>query len=149
MTNVRINKAKLIEILTKNRAEHREFFLEAQKVFRETVIKKLDEMLESARNNKNISLYVGLNPPQDYTSSYDTVLNMLNWSEDESIVLTHKEFKNYVEDDWDWNSNFAASNSSYIGVSGTSGSTGGIGSCGTSGLSEKFINKYKKYLEND
>jgi hypothetical protein len=45
MKEVKINKQRLIDIVTKNRNEHREIFLEAQKVYREAVIKKLDTML--------------------------------------------------------------------------------------------------------
>jgi len=50
MRDVRIKKQVLIGIVTKNRAEHRDIFLEAQKKYRDVVINPPGEKLKAARD---------------------------------------------------------------------------------------------------
>ena len=44
MQSIKVSKTKLIEILNKNRSEHRDIFLAAQNQYRKVVIEVLDEM---------------------------------------------------------------------------------------------------------
>lgn len=116
MNEVRIQKAKLIEILTKNRAEHRDIFLAAQKAYRATVIEVLDEQLKLARDGKPFVLarITSLVCPQDHTKEYDTVLRMLELSLDDVVILSNSQFTNLVEDIWGWSRSWAASASTYV-----------------------------------
>ena len=113
MKDVKINKTKLLEALKANRETHRTIFLEAQEGFRTEAIKHLDQMLEDARNGKEIRQNIGLVEPRDQTADYDRAIRMLEMSEDDVIELSELDFECYVLDNWSWKNQFLISNSSY------------------------------------
>lgn len=115
MQKVRIAKAQLVELIKKNRDEHREVFLKAQEGYREKAIAVLDEQLARARKAQGIDMavIVGIVQPQDHTEDYDRVLEMLSLSVDDTIELTSEEFQNFVQDNWHWSRSWALSNSTY------------------------------------
>lgn len=115
MRETRIAKKKLIGVVKKNKAEHRDIFLKAQEAFRETVIKLLDEALAAAREKKQIPLIriARLVQPQDHTVDYDRALLMLEMSEDDTITIDEHTFRNLVLDEWEWSRAWAVSNSTY------------------------------------
>jgi len=116
MNQVKVKKDELLEILRKNRAEHRAIFLKAQEKYREVVIKELDAQLKAARGSKPFVLakIVQLVQPKDYTAQYDRAIQMLEMSVDDTIIITAVEFQNYVQDIWNWSREWAFSNSSYV-----------------------------------
>jgi len=116
MNEVRLSKSKLVEILIRNRKEHRHIFLAAQKKYREAVIEALDEQLKLARDGKTfvIGRITRLIAPEDHTREYDTVLRMLGLSLDDEITLSNEQFANLVEDIWVWSRSWALSNSMYV-----------------------------------
>src|SRR5262252_6450717 len=100
MREVRIAKFKLLEIITQNRDEHRQIFLDAQKVYREKAIELLDSELKHAREGENFVLkrITSLVAPVDHTADYDRAIAMLKLSVDETITLSTADFANLVED---------------------------------------------------
>lgn len=116
MKQVRIHKGKLLEILRKNRSEHRGIFIEAQKKFREVAIKALDAQLKAARVGKPFELarLTALVAPEDHTADYDRSIQMLEMSVDVEIVVDEREFRNYVQDTWEWSRDWAVSNMRYV-----------------------------------
>ena len=102
MELITVDKKTLIETITRNREEHRETFLKAQKRYRKAVIKLLDERLEQAREGKRIDLVLRLPEPVDYTSSYDTALAMLEWEVEDTVQLSQHDFERYVQNNWEW-----------------------------------------------
>lgn len=116
MKQVRVDKAKLLAILKKNRDEHRGIFLEAQKQFRVVAIKALDAQLKAARNGKPFELVrlSALAAPEDHTADYDRSIQMLEMSVDKEIVVDEREFQNYVQDIWQWSRDWAVSNMRYV-----------------------------------
>lgn len=116
MKQVRVDKAKLLAILKKNREDHRGVFLEAQKAFRVIAIKALDAQLKAARNGKPFELarLVSLTAPEDHTADYDRSIQMLEMSVDKEIVVDEREFQNYVQDIWNWSREWAVSNIRYV-----------------------------------
>src|ERR1035437_8357393 len=115
MTEVRIDKSKLVDIQKNNRSEHRDIFLAAQKSYRQVVIELLDEQLKLAREGKPFLLarIIQLVAPEDHTKDYDRVLRMLELSLDNIVTLSEPEFTNLVQDIWMWSRSWAASNSAY------------------------------------
>ena len=115
MKQVRVAKSKLLAILKKNRAEHREVFIQAQKTFRVVAIKALDAQLKSARKGRPFELanLVRLTAPEDHTADYDRSIQMLEMSVDTEIVVDEREFQNYVQDIWNWSREWATSNMRY------------------------------------
>jgi len=116
MKQVRVYKAKLLLILKKNRSEHREVFLQAQKAFRVVAIKALDAQLKAARKGRPFELanLVRLTAPEDHTADYDRSIQMLDMSVETEIVISEQEFQNYVQDIWNWSREWAGSNMRYV-----------------------------------
>ncbi len=113
MDNVKVKKKELLEILRKNRAEHREIFEEASEAFRAEVIKELDLRLADAKAGKRIKLRIELVQSMDQTEEYDQAIAMCEMSVDDEISLSHDNFRNYVLDKWRWREQFIASNAGY------------------------------------
>lgn len=114
MRAIRINAAKLLTIVKKNRTSHRTLFLKAQKGYREEVITELDRMLKEARDGKRIRRVVELEEPIDQTDAYDRVIGMLEHGTEKEVELTAQEFDWYVRDQWIWAAHVATSNMKYV-----------------------------------
>lgn len=110
---VKVKRAELLDVVKKNREEHRKLFEEAQVGFRARVIERLDKMLSDARAGVRYDLMVSLAPPIDQTKDYDRIIKALEMSVDEEIELDEREFAQYVMDDWQWKQNVLATNSAY------------------------------------
>lgn len=46
----------------------------------------------------------GLNilAPEDHTDEYDKAIGMLEMSVDDTVLITHDEYRQYVLDEWFW-----------------------------------------------
>jgi glyceraldehyde-3-phosphate dehydrogenase/erythrose-4-phosphate dehydrogenase len=115
MRTVTVSKARLLETLQHNRDEHRALFLKAQERYREAAIEELDRMLAEARAGSKIRRAVSLPEPQDYTSSFDTAIQMVEWEEGDTVELDQHEFAQYVQNEWGWMGSFVGSTQAYIG----------------------------------
>lgn len=114
MKNVTVKKADLLEVLERNRREHRQIFTDAQKAYRQKVIEELDMMLAEARSGLGIRRMIQLPEPEDHTDDFDTIISMLNMSIEEDIHLMYDEYQQYVMNDWRWAGTFAANTASYV-----------------------------------
>lgn len=108
MHRVRVKKQELMERVTENRDRHREQFEKGLDLYRDAVIAELETWLERARKGKRIRVRTQLAAPEDHTSEYEQVLDMLSMSVEEEIELTAQEFAQYVRDDWGWRRQFTA-----------------------------------------
>ncbi len=115
MKNVTVEKAELVRILQKNRKEHRDIFLAAQKRYREKAIQVLDEQLNLARKGDPFVLarITSLIAPVDYTREYDRAIAMLNMEVNKQVTLDRQDFCKFVQDDWEWSRQWATSNAHY------------------------------------
>jgi hypothetical protein len=115
MNDVRIKKESLIEIVAKNRADHRDIFLKAQDKYRGVVIQLLDKTLADARDGRPFVLneITRLVMPVDHTKDYDRALLMLDLEVEQVVTLDENAFANLVQDQWNWSRAWAVSNSQY------------------------------------
>ncbi len=113
MRTVKIRKSELEAKLTNNRAGHRALYEKAFAGYRDDMVKKLNEALDLINSGTRVSLRYNEEMPEDHTCDYDTVLNMLSMSTDEVVEITYQEFRQYVEDNWNWRESWTASNSKY------------------------------------
>jgi len=113
MKTVRVNKGELIQIITENKRKHRDLFSKAFDGYRLECIAILTENLNSLQKGICRAVIFHEQAPEDHSEDYNTVLNMLNMSTDSIIELTHQEFQQYVEDNWNWRERWAASNMKY------------------------------------
>lgn len=102
MNSMKVGKDRLRAIVNTNRAKHYTLFLEAQKVYKDLVIKELDQMLADARAGSNIRRRVNLRAPENHVNDYDRLMGLFDLSEDLSVELTIAEYDCYVNDNWSW-----------------------------------------------
>lgn len=115
MHAIKVEKSKLLEILKKNRDEHRSVFEEALEGYRKLMIKMFEDELEKAKAGKKFNVYFSATQPVDQTKDYDRVIGMLEMDSEETVQLDEQDYQSYVLDDWSWKRNFLASNSAYSG----------------------------------
>jgi hypothetical protein len=113
MQRLTFNKTDLLVKLKENREQHRSVFLEAIENYRKEAIAELERQLGMARDGITGNFYVSLTQPLDMTKNYDRIIQMMEMSSEESIVLDEKEFQNYVMDKWNWSKSFASSAKGY------------------------------------
>lgn len=110
------NTADVLAKVTINRDEHAQIVKEARAGFVVRAKEALTEKLDLLKAGKLTSLQVNLNPPQDYTSEYDTIIQMLKMHTASEITLGADEVRMFIEDKWDWTEQFLGSNSIYSGT---------------------------------
>ena len=134
MQTVRINKDKLLEIVITNRDKHATEYREAiegywislQEAFEdkvEAVENHISKIESKDRTNKQMadgpSAYLDnrndLPKPEDHLDDYDSIIAMLQWSEDDTVELEATDFNNYVQDDWGWKEQFTRMSDTYNG----------------------------------
>ncbi len=113
MNQVIVKKADLLTVIEANREKHRHVFLEAQGNYRRMAIEELERTLEDARRGKRFNRILTLEAPQDMTKHYDRVIGMLKAHTEPTIEVTAIEYRNYVQDDWNWSQTWANNTRQY------------------------------------
>jgi len=113
MAVITVDKKQLIATLVMNREAHAKKAAVANEKYRNVAIIKLTKMLNDAKEGGTIHHHTGLTEPSDHTKDYDRVINMLKWSQADSVAITEREFAHYVEDSWEWKRDFDAVSASY------------------------------------
>lgn len=116
MESVTVKTQDLKEILRNNRKQHRAIFIEAQKKFREKVMKLLDWELKRMREGGDYKAetFTRLVVPIDQTKDYDVAIGMLDMEVNRTIALSTQEYQCYVLDEWGWSHMWATANSHYV-----------------------------------
>jgi hypothetical protein len=109
----RVNRVDLLKTLKENRDRHVEMFAESIEGFRRYATAVLRQKLDEVACGKITNLSMHLNPPEDHSKEYNTAIQMMEWSEEETIELTANEFRNLVMDEWDWMGVWLVSNRGY------------------------------------
>lgn len=112
------DKGTLIERIVTNRSNHRTTFDEGMAGYAKEVLNRAEEITSRVRaGDSNVygALWelAQLPRPEDHTKDYDGVIDMLQFSTDTEVVLTHGDFLRYVRDDWPWKAAFAETTSNY------------------------------------
>lgn len=112
--NVNVNIRDLRARLLENRETHRASYEKALAGYKIEARRELETELAKLGEGKEINRFLTATPPEDHTSDYDDVIDMLNMSTDTQIELTQQQFKQYARDDWGWKREWTTSNTSYI-----------------------------------
>jgi hypothetical protein len=110
---ISVVKDDLLRTLRDNRDEHQEIFEKAQVVYRQRMIEELDRALQEAKEGRKIRRAFTLPVPEDHTGDFDTAIQMLEWETDDRVELTQREFRRYVQNQWEWEASFVANTQSY------------------------------------
>ena len=113
MKTVKIKVKDLLAHLKKNRANHKTQYEELMTDYRAAVIDAFKAKLKAAQKNEDVDHTIRVVRPDDYTSSYDQAISMLEWTTDTEVELDQHEFTQYVQDNWTWKVGFAATQRAY------------------------------------
>jgi hypothetical protein len=111
---VTVRRQDLLERLRSNRAVHATIVEEAERGYRKEATIKALQFMHAIEDGKIESFNkYAIHTPVSYLSAYDTVIQMLEWCQDDVVELTADEFRQFVEDQWDWKDGFITSNAAY------------------------------------
>jgi hypothetical protein len=113
---VTVDKEQLREMLQKNRETHQADFEIAWKAFRKRAEEDLQEKLralKAAGRPQQVNLWIGLEVPEDHTEDYDRAISMLDWEVRDEVTLEENEFKQLIQDKWNWSAKFHSDNVFY------------------------------------
>jgi hypothetical protein len=112
-----VPREKLLDILTKNKAEHESIFAAAKEGYLKAVQEALNKVADTFHDTKKLDLQPlhKLNDPQNYVTEYDDAIGMVAMTIQENIELEHDEYRQYVLDKWHFGRQFVMSNSAYVG----------------------------------
>ncbi len=123
MTTVKINKIKLIAIITKNRDAHIEEYRGAVAAYLIKLEGVIHQIFEQSRainidsdelHKAKLPTFPHLQLPQSTLETYDSLIAMFTLSEDTEINLSVEEYNMYVNDEYDWRLRSKSANSSYL-----------------------------------
>lgn len=104
--SVNVSRVQLLEKLKQNLVTHEAEYTEAVqdyqqvcKLFSETLVQEIHE-----GNYKNVVFKIPA--PQSHAQKYKDVIDMLEFSVDETIELDSTSFKAYYKNEWEWSAGF-------------------------------------------
>lgn len=111
---ITVNKADLLAKLRENRAAHSATYDKAWEGYERVIRQELEDKLDRIKAHKPVERWLGGEAPEDHTSDYDDVIEMLEMGLGNTIDLTQGQFRQYVKDDWGWRAAWITSNSKYL-----------------------------------
>jgi hypothetical protein len=123
---VTVKKDELLAKLRENRAAHEAEYNKAVEGWHnkiDTVFGSHKGILSKAKLGTLTAKDVGRNseayelitdPPENYLSSYDTAISMLEWHTGDEMKIERAQFEQYILDKWNWKASFSLKNSAYI-----------------------------------
>lgn len=119
MTSVKVSRDALVKTIRENRAKHVAEYKEALAGWRvdyeEWLRDTLEDVIHAEPERALFSTGFSKPKPTSHESEYDTALQMLEMSIDDSVILLDEEFRQLVQDQWHWKQTFSAINSAYLG----------------------------------
>lgn len=109
-----IEKNKLLDIIKTNREEHIDTYSAAVVAYAEKGVDLLERLIKKLKAGEIIRNYLELPAPEDHTDEYDRAIRMLELDSRDAIELNEQEFRQFVQDDWDWKQSWISSTRSYV-----------------------------------
>jgi hypothetical protein len=110
----KVDRVELLNKLQDNRTNHKQTFETAYENYSDKLVKDLQEALKNAKAKKSVRIYSSLPIPEDHTEDYDSVISLLEMSQEATIELDDQDVRKYVLDRWEWERSFAANTMSYV-----------------------------------
>ena len=110
---VTCKRVKVLETLKKNLTTHSKVVEEAKVGWKTKAEAMLKSKMDDLASGKLRSLSVMLSPPQDHTDAYKLAIEMMEWHEEDTIVLDGQQVQNLIKDEWDWSRDFWIGNEGY------------------------------------
>lgn len=113
MYSVSVNKDRLLHTLRSNLEKHVKEYKEASEKYPKIVMQELRKRATLIEGGSKVDLRFDLPEPRSFETEYEDAIQMLQWSQDDVVVLDQQQFKQYVQDEWHWQKAFAASTQMY------------------------------------
>lgn len=121
MDDTKMNRKDLIKILRKNRKKHKKEFVEARLEWRKKATRALQKAADKAKssNGEKITEWplAKLPKPTHHLHSYDDLLVQLEMEVRDTVTLTPREIRSYVQDIWEWHDQWVGTQSLYSNAS--------------------------------
>jgi hypothetical protein len=119
--SVNVSRLTLLSSLRSNLEKHKHDYTEAVINYRLALQADLTTALVQANdpNSRLDKIRVDFSHPQSYASQYQQVIDMLEYSVDETINLDSQAFRAYVKDEWSWKGSFELISSTYAAKAST------------------------------
>jgi hypothetical protein len=113
--SVNVSRLQLLSALRSNLEKHKRDYAEAVVNYRIALQVDLTAALVQANDPKSRldKINVDFDHPKSYANQYQQVIDMLEYSVDETINLDSQAFRAYVKDEWSWKSSFELANSTF------------------------------------
>lgn len=113
--SVNVDRKKLLAALKENLVKHLTAYHQAVIDYRVALQVDLTAALVQANDPKSRldKIKVDFAHPKSYASEYQQVIDMLEFSVDETINLDNQAFRAYIKDEWSWKAGFELSNNVY------------------------------------
>jgi hypothetical protein len=106
MNTIKVEVARLKEVVQRNREKHVNEYNEALKGYHESLKKALTEEYTQAVEYKsrevNPKFLYEFTKPISYVQEYDDFLVQLEWTTETTVDLTPAEVNQYIQDNWGW-----------------------------------------------
>ena len=111
---ITISKVKLIEKIKENKANHVKEYEQAVINYKKEATLQLTEQLKKIEEGAT-NIVLDLIRPIDNSKQYDNLLSMFEWELKEEVVLSHREFVEYILDETSYAIQAKSLNNAYLG----------------------------------
>lgn len=109
-----IEKQRLLDIIRANRTKHNDTYEAAKTAYAEKGVELLKKLIQKLEKGETLRPYLNLPEPENHVDDYDRAIQMLELDSRDTIELNEQEFRQFVQDEWDWKQNWLTSTSSYV-----------------------------------
>ena len=111
--DIKVKKADLIEKIKKNKENHIKEYDKAVVAYKEEALRQLGKLTLKV-NEGVLNVKLDLITPVNNEENYDKILEMFEWEVEDEVTLEQDEFKEYVQDEFDFAVTAKFSNTAYI-----------------------------------
>lgn len=111
---VKVDRKSLIIQLNENKGKHIRQYKDAYAGFKKSIETELEQKLEAIRGGHSFKLEFENHKPESHENDYDDIIGMLELSVDDNVELNYQQYKQYINDEWDWKRHWQASNAVYM-----------------------------------
>lgn len=111
---INVKKEDLIQKIKENKENHIKEFDKAVVAYKEEAEKQLMKELARLNTDGALDIKLDLITPVNNADNYDKILQMFEWEQNEIVKLQQDEFREYVQDEFDFAITARMSNSAYL-----------------------------------
>jgi hypothetical protein len=115
---ITVDKTVLLEAVKNNRQEHIANYNAAMEVYEkeceDALVDRLHKLQAGEAGDPSSYLSFSVDTPVTYAHVYDRLIAMLDMTEAISLTINGEQYRNWIEDEWDWSSRYYASTMSKL-----------------------------------